>query len=743
MNLYLASAALCIFPGILSCAIHEILRRRQLIKAERPATGAKTPDADRKASADINYLIKTAAFYAMIFFTILALFKTLLGNGAFTLIESFDEISGKTYLHYSLPLIVLAVCLPFVIRMLLRNKTDEFIRMSLSTVIMLCAIAHLVFSRINNGAYLCIAALGAALSLGSIYAHNLAGVRFYKMKKDGSQNLSEENAQLPEAEYCTRKNLKARLKAIMPVMLFWVVLMVLYLPNELYLGNTSDMSLPYGIFAAALLAGGLAYFVIYTAASVYFLNEKHFYFLCEIIFAVTLASYIQGIALNGKMEVMEGGMQTWPVMTKVVNALIWLAIIGAVIALKYVIKSGVYKIYSMVCIYISLILLVSWGYLGFSADLGTIENEYELTTLSRLELDRENNVLVFVLDWFDVQVVDKMLDEDEHFLEPLNDFTWYKNMTSAYAYTAMSLPYLLTGVEWRYDMEETLYRDYAFENSTFIEDIAAHNYDVGIYTSSQYVSPDLRDIVVNYADVSVQGWDYGGIVQQMLKCSKYKSYPFAIKSRYWYTDGDLFRVMRSTSVHNTADDTFFYDDLSSNGIKIRSTKKYDGAFRFYHLNSIHPPISTDMVSQGRWSFEFIYEYLEQLKQLGLYEGATIIITADHGQNYFDERLLEYDLHEKASSPILFVKKANRKNEDGLQISMAPVSHMEMAASIMEAVCGDTLGYGETFEDINEDSERPRYFIYRYYGYRPYTKYEIDGYAGDWDNWTMVETDNVE
>ena len=706
MQSYIGIIVLCSFSGFLSCAVSGIYNR---------VKGRDYSQEENKS--DIDYVIKTFAFYFMVTFTILSLFKIILGNGngALTLVESYDEVSWRTYLHYSIPLTVISIVVPFILRIVLKEKRKDFISMFLSLIIFISAVFYLLFDRISNIQYLCIAVAGAVLAFVISF--------LYK----------------GEVQYFTRANLKKRLASIVPVLLFWIILMVLYLPNELYIGNVNDMDLPYGIFVRTMIFEALMYFVIYTVFSVCFMTERQFGLLCEIIFAIAAACYLQEILLNGKMDVLDGSIQTWSVLQIIVNLLIWIAIIGLSIGLKHILKRDMIKIYSTICIYLSIIQLVTWGYLGLTTDFPKMENNLELTTDARLELDSENNVIVFVLDWFDVQVAEKILAKNENFMEPLHDFTWYRNTTSAYAYTIMSVPYLLTDVEWQYDMEESDYMKYAFSNSTLLKDIADRNYDIGLYTSKKCVSSEVKDIVTNYINITTQGWNYNGIMEQMLHCSKYKSYPFVLKEKYRYTGDDIFMAIRQAGVHSITNDDVFYDDLVYKGIEVRDNSKYDGVFRFYHLNGVHPPIKKDLPTMGQRSLEIIYEYMEQMKDAGIYDDATIIITADHGHNFLNrkDRLHSLEL-DVPSSPILFVKRPNETHEGEPLISMAPVSHTDMGASIIKAVNGDYTKYGEAFDDIEEDSQRIRYFEYRRHDDVPYAKYEINGYVSDWSNWTIVE-----
>ena len=143
-------------------------------------------------------------------------------------------------------------------------------------------------------------------------------------------------------------------------------------------------------------------------------------------------------------------------------------------------------------------------------------------------------------------------------------------------------------------------------------------------------------------------------------------------------------------------------------------------------------------------YKYYIRIFGTIKRKGLYDEATIIVTADHGQNYFargyEDLLLECDF-DNTSRPILFVKKSYQTNDNGLNISMAPVSHTQIGATIMEAVCGDTLGYGETVDDIEEDRQYEREFTTFRVDEEPYANYVINGYAGEWNNWSVV-TENI-
>lgn len=663
-------------------------------------------------------LIKPFLFYISLFYALLILLKKISGKQYISLIEAFQPGSMMMYLLYLIFFMIIGMVMPVIMKKILRDKMDDFIAMSLSVVTSVYAAVYFAYAHINDGRCFIIIVSGNVLAF--------MVTCFYKN----------------EVLYFDRQSLKERLKLSVPVVLFWVVLMILYLPNKLYLSNVSDMEIPYKEFVQSLILGGIIHLGIYITGLTYLITEKQLKIVCRILFAVTITGYIQSIFLNGKMGIMNGMMQEWPVQMIVLNLLIWALMIAAVVFLPFVLKRNLEKVYSIICVYISLILLSTWGYMGITSAPSNTKEYYELTTDGRMELSSKHNVLVFVLDWFDWQIADEIFEQDRNFAEPLKDFTWYRNMTSLYAFTGMSIPYLLTDVEWQYNMEGTEYKEYGFQNTSFLSDIEKSNYDIGIYTYSYYLPKDWEKMVRNYSNKSDAGWNYRSISDRMIGCSRYEFHSFLLKNKFWYyADSNFFMGMRNKNAETLSpgEDRQFSEELSQIGIHINNKDDYEGAFRFYHLAGAHPPFESDMASKGKNCLNIVYEYLRQLKNAGAYDNATIIITADQGHNCLgserEEQRKIYGL-DLPSSPILFVKEANQKNENGPRISMAPVSHTEFAATIMNAISGGKTDYGDTFSEITEDCVRERQFVFKR-GEELYN-YKIQGDVRDWSNWHLQE-----
>ncbi len=709
MENYLGVMALCVISGMLAAAVHMLLTK----------------------SSKKQFQIKYLYFYAAAFYGAMSVVKIFMGEGEKTLFSSFVDIERATYVHYGVPLVILAVALPVFVKLILKEeKRQRFIEVFLSIFSFIIGIEFLIGGVINSYNYIIVYIVTLFVSLGFVLFSKREMV-FYR-----------------------KGRAKDRLLFILPVMLLWCVTVIIFEPNQLLLNNLEEFSIPYGPFFCIMLIEGVALTAVYTLTGVFILSEGQLKAFGTIIFGISAAGYIQGNFLNGEMLLMDGTVQIWSSTQKIINGIIWIVMIGTAVFINYYArhKSICKRIVQGVCVYICLMQLLSLAFMIATKEFPDEENEFVLTTNHMLELDAENNVVIFVLDWFDRQIMDDILTENPDFTKSLKDFTDYTNTTSCYAYTELSIPYLLTGVEWEYGMEADDYCEYAYENSRLLDDIQAQNYSIGVYTGSLYMGSTAKRKLLNYSDDIVKELGYKKAFYVMNNTSKYKMMPFAAKKFYFYTTDDIAKIVVNSGEYSITNDIIFHDELSKNKLSVDRSESYEGAFRFYHFNGAHAPFNMNdnfeeieengtRLSQSRGSLKIVYEYIDEMKRLGIYDNATIIITADHGQNMDVMREAKNDTdYDMTSTPILFVKLPNEQHEEKPVSNTAPVSHTDFAATVINAVGGNAAEYGRTFDEITEDEIRERVFTYVIAPNQKYKKCVINGDANNAAFWTVVEED---
>jgi hypothetical protein len=385
------------------------------------------------------------------------------------------------------------------------------------------------------------------------------------------------------------------------------------------------------------------------------------------------------------------------------------------------------------------------GILVVRADSREINSSEGMTTKGAMELSEGNNVLVFVLDRYESSWFEEGISQNKYLQNTLSDFTYYKNSTSQFFHTIDAIPNLLTGIEWSEEVGED-YLEYAYNNSDAIQKIYDAGYDVGIYTDEGYLSKGIKELTVNYDAEIDNTFKFIETLKTMSTTSMYKIAPFACKQWYIYYSKDINELASLDGVWNVDDDLPFYNMLINEGVRINND--VDNTFRFYHMYGAHSPcsLSVDLkydplakevsaVEQGMASLKIVSEYLEQMKELGLYESATIIITADHGQSTLLKSDKDSGQPDAVSCPLFLVKFPNDESET-MTVSNAPISQQELIPTIMSCMGLDGTGYGsgKSISEIEEDEIRERFCVNLWYG--DIVQYTINGDAGDINSWNI-------
>lgn len=663
---------------------------------------------DRMRFVRVSFLY----FHAIYF--ILSVVKIVLGSAENTLFESFWDMEKRTYIHYGVPLVVFCVV---TLALLIKGKwfsdkriIDAFCAVMFPGSILL----FLVNGKITNGTYCVLFLICACLTLVVKFAGRI------------------------ELSYYQKQEFGKAARAAVPYVGVWVVMHCMFLPNELYINNPGEFTGSYVPFLAITVCGALVITVLLILGEFFLLPKAMGRYMNFFFMGAAMMGYIQNMFLNGKMEILDGDEQVWPAAQQMINIVLWIAVIAALMLLCAR-KKAVARIGRAVCIYILLIQTVTLGYLVAVTDLGSNSQAEAMTIQNSLEVAEGQNVLVFVLDRFDSSWMETVYEEDADFCEPLADFIFYRNATSQFANTGPGIPYLLTATAWK-EAYGTDYGAHAYQDSSLLQDMRQQGFDLGIYTSAGLVSSQMYDTISNYSDTVEKTYRVGTTIYTMWKCAMYQTTPFLLKNQYSYYSDDIAGIVRAPQVWDTENDFWFWERLRDEGLTVSAD--YAKAFRFYHMHGAHEPyiFSDDMkydktgresglYSQIRGSMKIVYAYMEQLKALGKYDDATIIITADHGQQ--TDFIEETGKPQRVSSPVIMIKEPHQKGSR-LQVSDVPVSQAQMLASMVRSMGMDSQKYGITLDQAAEEADKERIFVKLY---PEFVKYTITGDVWDINNWT--------
>lgn len=497
------------------------------------------------------------------------------------------------------------------------------------------------------------------------------------------------------------------------------------------------------------------------AFAVSLFRGRAFDVILAVVVALGIAAYVQAMFLNVSLPMADGSHVAWGdhVGITIVSAIVWLALFAGAIVFalrKSLLFKGLASATCCLCIVAQAIALGLLLATPNTGDLRPIDEKPTVTMAGMLDVSSKDNVIMIVLDTYDVRFLEEALEEDPDALDEFTGFTCFTNTVGSMIPTRYAMSSLLTGYSLD-DDDEAFSTDLIIDWYTrhnLLDDINAQGYQTDVYASDVYDAIGvLADRAENIGapDREIDSW---GSVGVLLKCSLYRDLPWLFKPPFWfYTD----EVNNAVIVHGqddlatttwNIDDAGYYQLLVDRGLSVDDIGER-GSFRVLHFQGAHYPFfmnryaqtvdeETTRLEQCLGSLFMTSEYLRQLKELGVYDDATIIVTADHGEWYLADEI------ERPSTPILLVKPAQDAAQASrpVRFSTTPTGHLDVPATILGGMGADASGYGGmSVFDVPAD-ERTRTYnatsvIEPKHEYAAIKQWKIEGDSRDWNNWSKT------
>ena len=377
-----------------------------------------------------------------------------------------------------------------------------------------------------------------------------------------------------------------------------------------------------------------------------------------------------------------------------------------------------------------------------------------LTKENLYTVSSKNNVIIFMVDRFDANYAQKMWNADKSFFDGLTGFTYYSDNISLYPRTYPAVASMITGITNDFSGTASEYFEKAYQNSEFLKLLRNKDYSVNIYGDSLYVYRDAKELYGVADNLSLSNGykivNKGGLIKNLIGLSTYRYVPLAAKQFYTLSSTSFKGYVQYDAVFPKfeTNDAEFFEGLLKDGLTVRDDKS---TYSFICLNGCHSPYNltadgkysaepTSLEEATKGTFKIIYEYLDQLKALGLYENSTIIISGDHANPVSDTKYLDG----KRQTAIFF--KESGKSDEPLAYSSSQVSQDNLIPSIVESEGIQTdIDFGESYWDIPEGEDRERrYFLIRSLRDKDdnradeLVEYKIVGDGSNFENWEIVK-----
>lgn len=464
--------------------------------------------------------------------------------------------------------------------------------------------------------------------------------------------------------------------------------------------------------------------------------------------AAACAAYIQVMFLNGSLGLTDLADIDWNsyLGDMVMGGIVWAAVFVFFIVLAVKKKRESVKVIGGISGALLMMQLAAAAYLfvsvgGWNNEPGRKLDFWCLTGKEQYAVSENENVIVIILDTYSNDYYDAMLEKYPDAMEEIGefrDFTYYSNYDGMYDGTMIAMPNIVTGVPFDNTLSCREYLDRAFHSgktTNFYQMLQDKGYTCRIFTDMSTFNwlgyNRLQEKFSNIEEnpdhtTDINSWE---ITERMWKASAYRLFPMALKRFFLITTGEFDGLVTvgEQSVNGIDDDAEFYRKVREENVYTEST---EGDFIIQHFLGMHSFIMDKSGSRDAgYSMEDaaygnlygVAGYIKELKRLGVYEAATIIVTADHG------------VHESLDGlqPVFFIKEPYASH-DRMEVSAAPVSVGELIPTIAYNLGEDTEGYGNTIYDYSEGEERERVVYLRRYdeNYPKVPKVDNSSFASD-------------
>ncbi len=438
--------------------------------------------------------------------------------------------------------------------------------------------------------------------------------------------------------------------------------------------------------------------------------------LSSLLTGLALALYIQGNWMNIDLGALDGEYVDWQKYGD--NALINLMFFSLIAAIPFVIHFFSRRLWKNYTIGISIILLlmqsVSFGKIIADELMNRPANNshYILSKEQEFELGQEN-IVVFILDTTGPEEIAMLLKRYPDVLTPFHDFQYFDNFGSVYIGTFPGAPYLLTNHPYDWTIPPDTWFAEAWnseESNLFYSQMLQNGWTIRLFNEVPYVEGKLENAYGKISNIEKKDGPQEfsidlHVFRKLIKLSFYRYFPLIMKAPFWIYTDELSGMKKLSENERPWDHTDSLQKYLDNGL---STGKSEKVYTTYHYHGAHYPFEVkengrritheraqEVGLEGQLAGHFfvISQYIQQMKDLHIYDNSTIIITSDHGNSF-------------NTHSIFFIKpKGQRQNE--MTVSHAPVSQSEFMETIAEIADLDKGQFGRSIFEIPEDEKRER------------------------------------
>ena len=555
-----------------------------------------------------------------------------------------------------------------------------------------------------------------------------------------------------------------RLKKVVPPVLLVVLPLCLFGPFTIFSGNQAEFAASFSDLVPPLLFAGALIGLALIGAGVA-LRGHWFNVYTALLFGVGLVLWIQANFLVADYGPLDGtaidfSLQAW---RNPYEAALWIGV-------PFLCIAGARHI-ARIAPFASAALVVAQTVAAAIAVPRLSEPvRWRGPADSMFELSRKQNIIHVVLDAFQSDFFHEILNEDRDELDrSLSGAVFFADHAGAFPTTMVSIPAMLTGTLYRQERPLPRYVREHFDHGSLFKTLRTHGYRVDSISEIPY---DMRSASNTYRvrRPHVSYSEYTKFTAwQLADLSLFRHAPHALRPSIYNNQAWRLQTLFGPG------DTRARRHFPVNGAAIlqeftaRMTPAVDEPlYKFLHVGIPHRPVTIsehceyveglrptrdNYKAQTRCAVRRIVRLLDRLKELGVYDGALIVIASDHGIGYAPKNFVN-DRYTPAgalstlagkSKALLIVKAPGSRGS--VRVSNAPTAISDIAATVLDSAGIPSTLPGEPALRLPESAQRVRSFGmydweddgWKHNYFDALDVMEIRGPVVDGNNWTLRDS----
>lgn len=587
------------------------------------------------------------------------------------------------------------------------------------------------------------------------------------------------------------------------IVAFFTMTLSVFGPSTVYLTNALEFSNTYGdlLFTGIGLAVLFSLFLFLFLSALGALGSAFLEKGLSLLFGGAFLIWLQGNFLLWPYGPMDGRDIPWPSMNRYgyIDGGIW---IGVLIA-AFVLSPLVLRIAKRAGIFLILVQSVYCLVLFFGQQEVPSFKKYLVDVRDRFVFSERKNVIILVLDSFQTDVFNEIINDSPGIAKAFDGFTYFRNSLGGYPFSELSIALMLTGKYYDNSLPFERWKKDAYTANSIPYVLKAENWQVDLFPKVSYSLYYSNEIASNF----VRGLPFKERQLAMAyvhDLSLFRCLPHFLKRKInnhqeWVfkrlfvsrpkkgppiiTKDAIPRTVNSEKRKYSRKRELFSRKafLLSQDVRFTNTmlsdSRLDGTksiFKFYHLGIPHIPLilneklEYEKMDLNRQNYKryataglkLATMFLDNLQRLGIYDNSLIFLVGDHGAGYQDQDFvlqsgmplergtgIVTQSSRVTALPLILVKPLASRG--ALRISDAPVSLSDIPATVFSSLGVSIKNSGTSMFAIDETKTRERRFLmysgrdyYSYYA--EMFEYMISGYSwqdGAWRRSGRVFTKN--